>query len=169
VASGTDALRAEFASLLTMAPQARGYAFEKFLTALWAAHGFDPRSSFRTVGEQIDGSFVLGEFTYIVEARWHNTWMDAGDLRSFDVKVASKPHARGLMISYGGYSEQGLIAFQTGYRPSIICMDGADLYSIVNGALPLSDVIRLKLRRASEGSGIFVSVRDLFPGVHGLV
>ena len=42
-------------------PQKRGFEFERFLNAMFAAYGLSPRSSFRLVGEQIDGSFTTGE------------------------------------------------------------------------------------------------------------
>ncbi|WP_246812753.1 hypothetical protein [Ensifer sp. ENS07] len=48
-----------------LAPQERGFAFERFLQDLFEAYGLAPRASFRPrAGEQIDGSFELGnEFT----------------------------------------------------------------------------------------------------------
>ena len=53
-------------------PQPRGYAFEKFLKGMFDAFGLSARASFRLVGEQIDGSFVLGGDTYLLEAKWTN-------------------------------------------------------------------------------------------------
>src|SRR5579872_1422768 len=52
-------LEAEFTSLVQMdeAAQQRGYAFERFLKRWFDVWGLDAHSSFRTVGEQIDGSF----------------------------------------------------------------------------------------------------------------
>jgi len=41
-------------------PRPRGFAFEKFLTRLFNGFGFESGGSFRLVGEQIDGSFLLG-------------------------------------------------------------------------------------------------------------
>src|SRR5271157_2878230 len=54
--------------LTAMAPQPRGFAFETFLTELFAAYSLAPRSSFRLTGEQIDGSFRLNADFYLVEA-----------------------------------------------------------------------------------------------------
>ena len=36
------------------------------------AYGLSARASFRLVGEQIDGSFVLGDDIYLLEAKWTN-------------------------------------------------------------------------------------------------
>ena len=40
-------------------PQSRGFAFEKYLRKLFEVYSLEPRSSFKIVGEQIDGSFIL--------------------------------------------------------------------------------------------------------------
>ncbi|RWO88374.1 hypothetical protein [Mesorhizobium sp.] len=57
-----------------LAPQPRGYAFEKFLHDLFAAYNLAPRGSFRLTGEQIDGSFALEGETYLLEAKWQNEY-----------------------------------------------------------------------------------------------
>lgn len=46
-------------------PQTRGYEFEKYLTKLFDAFNLEPRSSFKIVGEQIDGSFLLHNEVYL--------------------------------------------------------------------------------------------------------
>ena len=60
-AATTSELAARFLDVSTMDPQPRGYAFEKFLKAVFDAYGMSARAAFRLRGEQIDGSFVLGE------------------------------------------------------------------------------------------------------------
>jgi hypothetical protein len=66
------ALREKLTALNGMAPQKRGYAFESFLNELFDLFSLAPRGSFRLVGEQIDGSFQLGQDVYLVEAKWQN-------------------------------------------------------------------------------------------------
>jgi hypothetical protein len=51
-------------------PHERGFEFEKFLKSLFDAYGLSARASFRLVGEQIDGSFVMHNETYLLEAKW---------------------------------------------------------------------------------------------------
>lgn len=55
-----SALEEEFLALGAMddRPQERGYAFERFLKRWLDIWGLDARASFRTIGEQIDGSFL---------------------------------------------------------------------------------------------------------------
>ena len=116
----------------------------------------------REQGEQIDGSFVLAEQTYLLEARWRNARVDVETLRAFNGKVEEKASwSRGLIISQSGFTEDGLHAFGRGKR--VICMDGLDLHEVLSGRLHLADVITLKARRAAETGMAHVPVRDLNP------
>lgn len=141
-------------------PQTRGYAFEKFLKEFFDAYGLMGRASFRLAGEQIDGSFVLDGETYLLEAKWTNTLVDAATLRSFNAKVEDKASwTRGLIVSQNGFSNDGLAAFGPG--KSLICMDGFDIYETLNQGLNFADVIALKVRRAAETGKPYISVREL--------
>ena len=163
-AETTKSLRDKLIVLNTMTPQKRGFAFEGFLNELFEVFGLAPRDSFRLVGEQIDGSFQLGQDVYLVEAKWQADKTGETDLLSFSGKVDGKARwARGLFIGYAGFSDQGLEAFARGKRTSIVCMDGFDLCCVLDGKLDLPVVIERKVRRAGETNNAFVSVRDLFP------
>jgi hypothetical protein len=119
-------LQSTLMSLAGLAPNPRGYAFEAYLKKLFDTFGLEARAPFRLVGEQIDGSFVLGGETYLLEAKWQNELSGVGELHAFHGKVEQKAKwSRGLFVSYSGFSEQGLIAFGKGKR--IICLDGLDL------------------------------------------
>ena len=158
--AATSALAARLLEISTMDPQARGYAFETFLKQVFNAYGLAARASFRLRGEQIDGSFVLAEQTYLLEARWRNAQVDVATLRAFNGKVEEKASwSRGLIISQSGFTADGLHAFGRGKR--VICMDGLDLHEILSGRLHLADVIALKVRRAAETGMAYVPVRDL--------
>jgi hypothetical protein len=148
-------------ALVAMSPQPRGFAFEKYLKQLFDAFGLEARSAFRLVGEQIDGSFLLGVETYLLEAKWQNEQTGIGDLHAFHGKIEQKAAwARGLFVSYIGFSDQGLQAFGRGKR--VICIDGADLSEAFSRELPLPEVLNRKVRRAAETGAAFVRVRDLF-------
>ena len=156
----TSALASRLLQVSIMDPQARGYAFEKFLKAVFDAYGMSARASFRLRGEQIDGSFVLDEQTYLLEARWRNAQVDVETLRAFNGKVEEKASwSRGLIISQSGFTEDGLHAFGRGKR--VICMDGLDLHEVLSGRLHFADVIAQKVRRAAETGMAYVPVRDL--------
>jgi hypothetical protein len=154
-------LQAGLLALGSMAAQPRGFAFERYLKQLFDAFGLEARSAFRLVGEQIDGSFLLGDETYLLEAKWQNEQTGIGDLHAFHGKVDQKAAwARGLFVSYSGFSDQGLQAFGRGKR--VICLDGADLAEAFIRSVPLPEVLNRKVRRAAETGAAFVRVRDLF-------
>lgn len=157
------ALARELVTLSELAPHPRGFAFEKFLKNLFDTYGLSARASFRLVGEQIDGSFVLASETYLVEARWENTRTGAASLHAFAGKVGGKAAwARGLFVSQAGFTDEGIEAYGRGRPTPIICMDGFDLYETLSRKLPFDEVIARKVRRAAETGGPFARVRDLF-------
>jgi hypothetical protein len=144
-------------------PHPRGYAFERFLKQLFDAYGMSARASFRLVGEQIDGSFVLEGETYLLEAKWENARTGADPLHAFAGKVGGKAAwSRGLFISQAGFTDEGLEAYGRGRPTPIICMDGLDLYETLSHQLRLDEVIARKVRRAAETGTPFARIRELF-------
>lgn len=154
-------LKIKLIEISKLEPQPRGYAFERFLKDLFEANGLSPRASFKLVGEQIDGSFELSSDTYLLEAKWTNEQIGASDLHSFHGKLDQKAAwSRGLFISESGFTEDGLIAFGKGKR--VICMDGLDLYEMLDKNLPFGEVVSKKARGAAESGNPFVRVRNLY-------
>ncbi len=152
-------LAQDFAALQKLAPQPRGYAFERFLSDLFRACGLEPRDAFRLRGEQIDGSFQLVD-TYLLEARWQDKQADAAALRAFQGKVEDRPvWTRGLFVSYSGFSVDGISAFRA---RRIVLMDGLDLHEALERRIPINRVIAAKARRHAETNKPFVPVRELF-------
>lgn len=153
-------------NLATLKSQERGYAFEGFLSELFALYRLAPRGAFRLVGEQIDGSFHLKNEFYLLEAKWQDPRVGVAELLTFNGKVEGKAQwSRGLFVSYSGFSEDGLHAFAQGRRTSIIGMDGLDLSHVLSGRIDFVEVIERKARRAAETNRAFVAVRDLFSSV----
>jgi Restriction endonuclease len=156
------ALRSALLQISDLEAHQRGYAYERFLKNLFDANGLAGRASFRLIGEQIDGSFELAGETYLLEAKWQASQVGAADLRSFNAKVEDKAAwSRGLFVSNSGFSEDGLAAFGRGKR--VVCMDGLDLYDMLEKGLAFSDVMARKVRHAAESGQPFVRVRNLFP------
>ncbi len=154
-------LKTELISISNLAPQARGYAFEKFLKQFFDVYGLAAQEPFRLRGEQIDGSFQLANETYLVEAKWQGQATGVADLHTFHGKIEQKAAwTRGLFVSNSGFTDEGLAAFGRGKR--VICMDGLDLYETLNREIPLNHVLERKVRRAAETGSPFVRVNDLF-------
>lgn len=160
-----DRARALAALLLEISkldPQERGLRFEGFLNELFAAYELAPRNAFRLVGEQIDGSFRLDGHTYLVEAKWHGPQIGFADLMTFSGKVGGKASwSRGLFVSNSGFTGDGLEAFARGRQTNLICVDGLDLYEVLDCRTSLVDMLREKDRRAAETNKAYVPVRDL--------
>jgi hypothetical protein len=155
------ALQSDLKAMHSLAPQRRGYAFEGFLKAYFDVWGMDARGGFRTVGEQIDGSFVHDENVYLLEAKWQNKQANAATLLSFQGKVQERPvWARGLFVSYSGFTRDAFGAFTA---RQILLMDGNDIANSLARRLSLHDVIAEKLRHATETKQAFAPVHALFP------
>lgn len=159
-------LREDLLQVSQLPPQARGLAFEGFLCDLFEAFALSPRKAFKLAGEQIDGSFKLNNEVYLLEAKWQAPKIGQAELLTFAGKVQSKAEwTRGLFISDSGFTDEGLQAFGNGRRTNIICLDGLDLYHIIEGRLSLIDVLDAKTRRAAETNRAHVPVRELFASV----
>ncbi|MEX2170016.1 MAG: restriction endonuclease [Pirellulales bacterium] len=159
--SRAQLLMQKLLELSQLDPHPRGYAFEGFLKDMFDANGLAARASFRLVGEQIDGSFELAGETYLLEAKWTGPAIGAAELRAFDGKVADKAAwSRGLFVSQSGFTPDGLEAFGRGKR--VVCMDGLDLYEMLERRLPFGEVMARKVRRAAESGEPFIRVRELY-------
>lgn len=142
-------------------PQARGYAFERFLTELFDAFHLKAREPFRIDGEQIDGSFELADETYLIEAKWLNRKVGQAELHTFHGKVDQKASwARGVFISFGGFTDEGLRAFGRGKR--VIGIEGKDLYEALDRGISVDCLTSRKVRHAAETGEVFAPVAELF-------
>jgi hypothetical protein len=155
-----EGFRTELYNLRDLEPQARGYAFEAFLQRLFDTHGLSPRQPFRNIGEQIDGSFVLDNEVYLVEAKWTRSEIGVYDLHAFHGKLEKAAWTRGVFISYGGFTAEGLQAFGPARR--LICIEGRDLYEALERQIPLIEMMRAKVRRAAETGAPFTPLSVLF-------
>lgn len=156
-----DSLKKRLYDLRDLPPQARGYAFEGFLKDLFDSSKLEARSPFSLVGEQIDGSFQLAGETYLVEAKWVRDPIGAAELHTFQGKLDQKAAwARGVFISYGGFTDIGLSAFGRGKK--VICMSGEDVYKALGRRIPIRDVLERKVRAAAETGAAFVELDELF-------
>lgn len=143
-------------------PQKRGFAFEKYLYRLFESYGFEPRSSFRITGEQIDGSFLLHNEVYLLEAKWTNKKTDKADLVVFNDKVTSKSgFTRGLFISFSGFSDDALSTFATGRTVNIVLMTVQELAIALDRKLDLKTVLSAKVRALAEEGDFCKSVFNI--------
>lgn len=155
-------LMKELLAIVALPATPRGFAFEKFLNKMFAAFDLNPRSAFRLVGEQIDGSFELDHETYLVEAKWQDGQTGQSDLLVLREKTEGKAQwSRGLFVSHGGFTNDGLEAYSRGRATNLIGMSGQDIFFILDGAMSLPDALRKKIRIAGETGRFYVSVQEL--------
>jgi Restriction endonuclease len=151
-------IRDDFYRMLTAQDaQQRGYDFERLLSELFALEKVAPRGSFRVLGEQIDGSFSVGDAVYLVEARWCKKQADAPDLYVLKEKVDGKSAwTRGLFISVNGFTAPAAATFSKGRVTNLITMDGQDLTFILEDRWTLAEAIEAKKRHAGETGDIWL-------------
>lgn len=146
-----------------MPPHDRGYAFEVYLKELFDAFGMTAREPFKLYGEQIDGSFHLAGETYLLEAKWLNRKVSIAELHGFHGKIEQKAAwARGLFVSFGGFTAQGLDAFGKGKR--LVCMEGREIKNALEREIGIDALIAMKVRRAAETGAVFTPIETIFPG-----
>lgn len=152
----------ELESMKIMTPQQRGYRFESWLNELFTVFRLIPNPGFRIIGEQIDGSFILHNETYLVEAKWHAQKTAAPDLHVFQSKLDQKATwTRGVFISWQGFSSEAFEAW--GRNKSIICITGYDLYHMLTNNISLIELLEKKIRHAAEKGEYYISIDKLYP------
>ena len=96
-------------------PQKRGKQLEDVLNRLFQAAGILVREAFTRVAptgegivEQIDGVIELDGEIYLVEVKWWNQPLGTGETSQHLVRVFSRNCARGLLISYSGFTDPAI-------------------------------------------------------------
>lgn len=138
--------------------QAAGYRLEKLLNKLFAVAGLEPRKPFKVEGEQIDGSFVLADEVYLLEAKWEKRPLSEAPLLVFRGKVEGKSNAtRGVFIAMNGVTAEAERAIVTGKQPNFFVMNGHDLMMVVQAALPLDQFFGRRQRLLAEEAAMFAT------------
>lgn len=146
-------------------PHQRGRSFELWLNELFTAFYLSPKGAFRLKGEQIDGSFLLNNETYLVEAKWHSTKTGNADLHAFHGKLDQKiSWARGVFISWAGFTKSGLDAWGRGKK--VICVSGYDLVLMLKNNISFRMLMEEKIRRAAETGNLYVKIDEIYPNIN---
>lgn len=141
--------------------QKRGFAFESFLNDLFLIHGLDPRGSFKSVGEQIDGSFEWNDNIFLVEARWRKVPANSADMLVLRGKAEKSEWTRGLFISINGFSDLASPTLMIARKANLIAMSGQDLMLILERHWTLNDALRAKLRHTGETAEAYKPLAEL--------
>ena len=136
--------------------QARGYEFQIFLENLFKLWRLNPRSAFRTIGEEIDGSFELDNEIYLLEAKWRKKPAEKSDLVIFSSKIGSKSEwTRGIFISVNGFMDSAVENFTKGRKLNMIAMGGKEIELVITGKEDLINLLRKKVRKSAEEGKLY--------------
>jgi Restriction endonuclease len=139
----------------------RGRAFERLLHAVLDEEGLDPRTNYRPAGEEIDGSFKLGERFFLLEAKWHADPLPMSAISPLRDKVDGKLEGTlGLFVSASGFSEDAPAALVHGKKVNVILWDRGDLDELFLTDRTFRAILDEKMRRAAEEGLVLVSMRD---------
>ena len=158
-----ESLKSEFYQLSLIEEHERGFKFQDYLYKLFDVYKFNPRPSFKIVGEQIDGSIEFEHEFYLIEAKWQKKAIIEADLSILNSRVTGHSgFGRGIFITMSAFSNEGIIAFDK-YGPlkKIIGIDSQDIYMILDCKLPLNKVLNLKVRRLVEEGRVYYPVGEL--------
>jgi hypothetical protein len=155
-------LKATFLTLHSEADeQRRGREFESLLNELFHLFDLNPRRSFSLTGEQIDGAFTYSTDDYLLEAKWEK---DPAARRDVDVLAEvvrrKSKNTLGLFVAVNGFSKPAVDA-HANCGSALVFMDGSDLYSVLDGQIPLTDVLEAKRRHLSETGLPLYLVKDM--------
>lgn len=67
---------------------------------------------------------------------------------------------RGLFVSYSGFTDEGLHAFNA---KRVILMNGMDVFQTLRRRISLDEIIAAKFRRGTEERRSLIEVSELFP------
>jgi len=138
-------------------PHERGYELERLIYSVLQNEGLEPRSGYKPVGEQIDGSFFWQGQTFLLEAKWVNEPLPASSIYAFKGKLDGKFHTTsGVYISVNGYSKDLEDALRFGKSLNIILFDKEDIPLLFNGLVTFTNMLKFKLRQAGDTGSIQV-------------
>jgi len=150
-------IKADYINLLTSSdPNKRGYQLETLMHDLFMLFDLDPKASFRTPGEQVDGAFCLENMDYLFEGKWQKDLVNSEELDAFSGKIRRKlDNTLGLFLAINGFSPDG-VKIQSAGRPVIILMTGADLMAVLEERIDFVSLISRKRRHAAQTGNILL-------------
>lgn len=137
-------------------PQKRGKALEEVLNKLFQHAGILVREAFTRIGsngegivEQIDGIIELDGDIYLVEMKWWEKPLGIGEVSQHLVRVFSRHGARGVLISYSGYTEPAVATCKDSLAKVLVVLCGLEeLVRLLDCGGDLAGFLREKIRAA---------------------
>lgn len=131
--------------------QQRGRTFEAVLRRMLERENMESRTSMRPEGEEIDGSFMIGDRSFLLEAKWHAKPIPASALYAFKGKVDGKLVGTiGTFFSMSDYSTEAIDALLVGKELNLVLFGKNDLLLIEDEKITMREAMRVKLRYAAN-------------------
>jgi hypothetical protein len=114
-------------------PQKRGKQLEGVLNRLFTTGDILVREAFTRVAptgegvvEQIDGVIEMDGEIYLVEMKWWDKPLGTGEVSQHLVRVFSRNCARGLLISYSGFTDPAIVICKESLARMVVALCGLD-------------------------------------------
>lgn len=86
------------------------------------------------------------------------------DLHAFHGKLDQKiSWARGVFISWAGFTKSGLDAWGRGKK--VICVSGYDLVLMLKNNISFRMLMEEKIRRAAETGNLYIKIDEIYPDI----
>jgi restriction system protein len=137
-------------------PQLRGKKLEGVLNRLFDLSGILIRNAFTRIDdegagvvEQIDGVVELDGAIYLVEMKWWDKPLGTAEVAQHVVRVFSREGARGLLISYSGYTDPAIVTCKEALAHKVIVLGTLqELVKLIDREGDLAQLIRQKVQAA---------------------
>ena len=137
-------------------PHKRGKQLEEVLNRLFQPAGILVREAFTRVAstgegvvEQIDGVIELDGSIYIVEMKWWEKPLGTGEVSQHLVRVFSRSGARGLLISYSGFTDPAIATCRENLARMVVALCGLqEVVQLLEREDDLAEFLRKKVRAA---------------------
>ncbi|MGH7827904.1 MAG: restriction endonuclease [Candidatus Binatia bacterium] len=137
-------------------PQKRSKQVEDVLNQLFQTAGILVREAFTRVGlagegvvEQIDGVIELDGEIYLVEMKWWDKPLGTGEVSQHLVRVFSRNCARGLLISYSGFTDPAVTICKESLARMVVALCGLqEIVQLLEREDDLAEFLRKKVRAA---------------------
>lgn len=136
--------------------QKRGKQLEGVLNRLFATGGILVREAFTRVAptgegviEQIDGVIEMDGEIYLVEMKWWDKPLGTGEVSQHLVRVFSRHCARGLLISYSGYTDPAIVTCRESLSRMVVALCGLqEIVQLLEREDDLVEFLKKKVRAA---------------------
>ncbi len=152
-----DEVKRDLYALFSLSnPQLRGKKLEGVLNRLFESSGILIRDAFTRIDndgagvvEQIDGVIEFDGAIYLVEMKWWDKPLGTAEVSQHVVRVFSREGARGLLISYSGYTEPAIVTCKEALAHKVIVLGTLqELVKLLEWEGDLIELIRRKVRAA---------------------